>query len=141
VARPETTFLALAAILGVTYLFATPPLQVPDEYRHPRRVAQIAAGGITGGAEIPASIEKLAAKLRDSHTEDRPRARRTAISLAKLAAAAAIPLAAETTVTAPPDRYLPYGPVTYLPAVAMVSVATRLDARLNRPGFFGDSFT
>lgn len=128
-ARPETTFLALGTVLGVIYLLATPPLRVPDEYRHLRRVVQIASGGLTGGVAIPASVEQLAAVLRDDRTRDRRHSHSAGFPAAKLAAAAAIPLAAGSTTAAPPDRYLPYGPVAYLPAVLAVAAATALDAR------------
>ena len=126
---PANVFLLLGTAIGIGYLIATPPLLAPDEFRHLRRTVQIAHGGIIGGTTIPASFEQLAAALRRDAGEVGRGPRGRAFSAARLRAAAAVPLDPSSTVYLPGDRYLPYSPVAYLPALAAVSLAEHLGTR------------
>ncbi|HEY8515804.1 MAG TPA: DUF2142 domain-containing protein [Candidatus Binatia bacterium] len=125
---PARLFAVLAIPLGLVYALLTPPFQVPDELRHLRRVVQIAYGGVTGGTDIPASIDEFAKRAQ---ADRRPRARvaRRAFSIDKLRELAAMPLEPERAVHFAGDRTLPYSPVVYLPAVAAVGVGRAVGAR------------
>jgi uncharacterized membrane protein len=127
-ATPANVFVVLASTIGLAYLLATPPLATPDEFRHLRRVTQIAHGGITDGAAIPASLERFAQVLRDRRSAER-RSRDRSFSFATLRSAAAVPLDASLTRYAPCDRYLPYGPIAYAPAVGAIWLGSILELR------------
>lgn len=128
-ASPANVFMLLGAAIGIAYLIATPPLLAPDELRHLRRTVQIANGGLVTGATIPASLERLASALRHGAGADGRGSRGRAFAAASLRAAGAVPLDREETVYFPGDRYLPYSPIAYLPAVATVSLASSAGAR------------
>lgn len=62
--KPETAFLIFGLIYGVCFLFATPALQVPDEYEHFYRALYISEGhvlpekvGNMSGVYIPESAQ------------------------------------------------------------------------------------
>lgn len=123
-ASPANVLLLLASVLGIGYVFLTPPLQAPDEFRHLRRVVQIVHGGITSGAPIPESLGRFAAVLRGDEPGPRRGSRDRAFPVARLGAAAAVPLDAGDTIDFPGDRYLPYSPVAYLPGVVSVGLGS-----------------
>lgn len=102
-------------------------MHVPDELRHLRRVVQIANLGIVDGADIPASIERFARRARPDRGRSRD-GREATSTIAKLRAAALIPLAPESTVYFPGDRAMAYSPVAYLPAVAAVVLGSVVGA-------------
>ncbi len=128
-ASPESLFLVLASILGIAYVAATPPLHAPDELRHLRRATQIASGGIADGAMIPASLDRLASAVREGSASERRGSRGRAFPLRNLHAAASIPLDREVTRYAAGDRYLPYGPIAYAPAILAVWLGSKADVR------------
>jgi len=128
-ATPENIFLVLASFLGIAYVVATPPLHAPDELRHLRRATQIASGGIADGAMIPASLDRLASALREGASSERRGPRGRAFPLENLWAAATIPLDPEVTRYAAADRYLPYGPIAYAPAILAVWLGSKADVR------------
>jgi uncharacterized membrane protein len=128
-ASPANVFLLLGTTIGILYLIATPPLLTPDELRHLRRTVQITHGGIADGATVPASLERLAGALRrDGEPAGRGSVGR-GFPVQRLRAAAGVALEPDDTVYWPADRYVPYSPVAYLPAIATVSLALWVDAR------------
>ncbi len=69
--RPEFVFLFLGLVLGLSYLFITPPFQVPDEPNHFFRAYQTSEGTFLAektdnrvGGLLPASLQKVATAYR-----------------------------------------------------------------------------
>ncbi len=79
--KPETSFLIIGLIYGVCFLFATPALQVPDEYEHFYRALYVSEGhmfpekvGNMSGVYIPESVQLTASTIFKewfSFTKDR----------------------------------------------------------------------
>ncbi|MGZ7208889.1 MAG: DUF2142 domain-containing protein [Methanobacterium sp.] len=68
--KPENAFLILGLIYGICFLFATPALQVPDEYEHFYRALYVSEGhmlpekvGNMSGVYIPESVQFTASTI------------------------------------------------------------------------------
>lgn len=68
--KPEKTFLIIAIIYGFCFVFATPALQVPDEYEHFYRTLYISEGhvfpekvGNMSGVYVPQSVHLTATEI------------------------------------------------------------------------------
>lgn len=73
--QPHKFFLIAAIILGIVYNIVTPPLQVPDEYDHFRRVYHLSEGnflpqknGNRLGGEMPVSFKEFVLPYRHAAT-------------------------------------------------------------------------
>lgn len=70
--KPETAFLIIGLIYGICFLFATPALQVPDEYEHFYRALYVSEGhvlpekvGNMSGVYVPESVQSTASGISD----------------------------------------------------------------------------
>ncbi len=127
-ARPERTFVWLSLVFGVAFLFATPPLDIPQEARHFARAYMISEGrllvpsaDVRGGATIPRSLVVLHHRVPHSGPGQRPVVHdpREVVKLLQ------VPLA-------PQDRVLLkshslYSPLAYAPQALGVFVGRQLE--------------
>jgi uncharacterized membrane protein len=127
--KPERFFLFAAIVLGIIYNIITPPLQVPDEHDHFRRVYHISTGhflpqkfGNRLGGEIPTSFKEYALPFRLAATN-----LRYTINRETYTASFNVPLNDKEKEFDDFPNTSYYNPVSYFPQAVAVFIARKLD--------------
>ena len=123
---PEKTFLILAFLFGLLFIFIMPPFQTPDEPNHFYRIYQLSEGIFVGektdfgsGGHIPEDLIKMTKDLRG----DIPFHKDKKFQIKKLKKYWSVKTNFKNTQFINFKNTVLYSPVMYLPQVTGVSVA------------------